>query len=227
MDRRSMVAQSLEGIVKVVATLGVCLFLPAWTWRFWQAWVFLGVFVACTLGITAYLFRYDPQLLQRRLKGGPGAEQLNTQKAIQVLAGLTFLASLVVPALDHRFSWSPLPLAASLAGDLLVVLAFAVIFRVFRENSFTASTIRVDTEQSVVSTGPYAIVRHPMYSGGLILFLGMPLALGSGVGFLCFVPAVATIVWRLLDEERFLNRNLPGYEAYRLETRYRLIPRVW
>lgn len=171
--------------------------------------------------------RYDPSLLARRVKAGPVAEQRLRQRVIQALASGAFLAILVVPALDRRFGWSRLPFAISVAGDALVALGFVVVFRVFKENSFASAVIEVGAEQKLIATGPYAIVRHPMYAGALVLLAGVPLALGSLWGLLVLLPFTAVIVWRLLDEESALFDELPGYTAYCRRIRYRLIPFVW
>ena len=132
-----------------------------------------------------------------------------------------------MPALDHRFAWSHPPVAVEIAGDVLVAVGFFVVYRVFRENSFTAATIEVSTGQKVISTGPYAIVRHPMYAGALGMLLGTPLALGSWWGLLLMLPMTLVIVLRLLAEEKFLATNLPGYVEYGRRVRYRLVPSIW
>ena len=136
-------------------------------------------------------------------------------------------AVFVVSALDHNFGWSRLPRPVELAGDALVVLGFAVMFVVFRANAFAAATVKVEADQKLVSTGPYALVRHPMYSGALLLFLGTPLALGSWIGLVPAAFLAATIVWRLIDEEAYLVRNLSGYADYRGTVRARLVPGLW
>jgi protein-S-isoprenylcysteine O-methyltransferase Ste14 len=169
----------------------------------------------------------DPKLLERRVKAGPLAEQRPREKLIQVFASLGFLAILLVPALDHRFTWSRVPPLGVVSGELLVGAGFYIVFLVFRENTFASAVIEVGAEQKVIDTGPYALVRHPMYAGALILLAGTPLALGSWWGLLTLVPFAGIIVWRLLDEEAVLSKDLPGYDAYRRKTRYRLIPRVW
>jgi protein-S-isoprenylcysteine O-methyltransferase Ste14 len=166
----------------------------------------------------------DPRLLERRVRAGPAAEKAGRQKIIQALAGLSFAATIALSALDHRCSWSRVPLVAVIAGNILVALGFLVVFLVFRENTFTSSIIEVGAGQTVVETGPYAIVRHPMYAGALVLVLGIPLALGSFWGLLAVASLTAAIVWRLLDEERFLSNHLPGYEQYCQKTRFRLTP---
>nr|WP_252263993.1 isoprenylcysteine carboxylmethyltransferase family protein [Paracidobacterium acidisoli] len=166
-------------------------------------------------------------MLSRRVALGPIAEKTHTQQIIQLLASLAFLAILVLPSLDRRFSWSHVPLGLIFAGDLLVVLGFYIIFRVFRVNTFTAATIEVTAHQNVISTGPYAFVRHPMYSGALVMLLGTPLALASWWGLVAFLLMVVVIVVRLLDEEKVLLDNLSGYAEYMVKVKYRLVPSLW
>lgn len=225
--QRSLLPRALTALAQLAGTMTLAVFVPAGTLRYWQGWAFLVVFMGASIAITVWLAEHDPSLLARRMHAGPSAETEPSQKLIQALAIFAFFAALVVPALDHRYGWSRVPTAASLLGLALVTLGFLVILRVFRVNAFAASTIRVEAEQPVISTGPYAIVRHPMYVGGLFLFLGLPLALGSYWGLLVAVFALGMLVWRLIDEERFLRRNLPGYDAYCQKTRYRLVPGVW
>jgi protein-S-isoprenylcysteine O-methyltransferase Ste14 len=220
-------ARAWVGIAVLAFVMGLLLFLFAGTIRYWQAWAYLAVFFGASVAITLYLMKHDPALLQRRLRGGPTAEKETTQKIIMLFASLGFIGSLVVPALDRRFSWTSVPPLLVIAGDALVALSFFVIFLVYRENTFTSATIEVAEGQRVISTGPYAIVRHPMYAGGSLLFLGTPLALGSYWGLLAFVVALPALIWRLLDEEKFLSRNLPGYTEYCGRVRWRLIPGVF
>jgi protein-S-isoprenylcysteine O-methyltransferase Ste14 len=134
---------------------------------------------------------------------------------------------LVFPALDHQFGWSPVPPYVSVAGDALVALGFLFIFFVFAENSYGASTIQVAEGQRVISTGPYALVRHPMYAGALVMLIGIPLALDSWWGLVVLLFMTPVLVWRLLDEEKFLSRNLPGYVEYQRKVQYRLVPFIW
>ena len=138
-----------------------------------------------------------------------------------------FIALLVVPALDHRFGWSHVPIAVVIAGDLLTAIGFYFIFLVYRENTFSSATIQVAENQTVVSTGPYAIVRHPMYASASLYLLGTPLALGSWWGFVPIAVMLPFLIWRLLDEEGFLARNLTGYAEYQRQVRHRLVPFVW
>jgi protein-S-isoprenylcysteine O-methyltransferase Ste14 len=219
--------RAIWGLAQLVVVIGLLLFAPAGTLRFAEGWVVLILFSGSSLAITVYLARKDPALLERRTQAGPVAERELSQKVIQGVASIVFASTLVVPALDHRLRWSHAPILAVISGNALIALGFLVVFLVFKENTFTSAVIEVAAEQRVIETGLYAVVRHPMYVGGLVLVAGLPLALGSFVGVVTFVPFVAIIVWRLLDEERYLLSHLPGYEAYRRRTRYRLIPYIW
>jgi protein-S-isoprenylcysteine O-methyltransferase Ste14 len=143
------------------------------------------------------------------------------------LASLFFFALIAFPGLDRRFGGARVSLFVALGGDGLVALGLVIIFFVFKANSFISGTIEVEKEQTVISTGPYRFVRHPMYAGALILMAGIPIALGSLWGLLLCIPLAATMVWRLIDEERYLSRHLAGYESYRAKTRYRLIPGIY
>jgi protein-S-isoprenylcysteine O-methyltransferase Ste14 len=219
--------KSFAGIAAVVAGMAALVFLPAWTVDYWQAWVFLAVYGVAGAVIMAYLARRDPKLLERRMSGGPWAETRTSQRVIMSAASLGFVALLVLPALDHRFGWSSVPAYASIAADVLVVIGLWIVLRVFRENTYTASTIQVADEQRVISTGPYALVRHPMYSGSLLYIAAMPVALGSWWALLVLVPLLPVMVWRILDEEGFLANDLTGYAEYTRNVRYRLVPHVW
>jgi protein-S-isoprenylcysteine O-methyltransferase Ste14 len=207
--------------------MAALLFIPAGTFNYWQAWSFLTVYFAWSLAITLYLMKKDPDLLARRMSGGPQAEKETSQKIIMSFTSLGFIGLLVVPALDHRFGWSHMPAYAALAGDLLVAIGWLAIFFVFKENTFTSATIELAPDQKVISTGPYARVRHPMYAGALVMLFGIPIALGSWWGLLVMPAIILAVIWRLLDEEQFLTRNLPGYREYQHKVRYRLIPDVW
>ena len=171
--------KAFGGFVFLFLAMSALLFGPAWTFAYWQAWTFLAVYFAASLAITLYLMKNDPQLLQRRMSGGPTAEKEPTQKIIMVFVSAGFIGLLVVPALDHRFAWSYMSPAMALLGDLLVAIGWIAIFFVFKENTFTSATIELAPDQKVISTGPYALVRHPMYAGAFFMLLGIPIALGS------------------------------------------------
>lgn len=223
----TLAAKTALGFCSLILMLAIALFVPAWTLRFWQAWVYLFLFGACAAAITGYLWKHDQALLARRVKAGPSAEKSRTQQTVQLFASLAFLAILVVPSLDHRYLWSHVPLWLVVAGDLFVVAGFYIVFKVFCVNTFTSGTIEITEQQTVISTGPYALVRHPMYSGALIMLLGTPLALSSWWGMIAFAFMVAIIIVRLLDEETVLLCSLSQYDQYAARTRHRLIPFVW
>jgi protein-S-isoprenylcysteine O-methyltransferase Ste14 len=219
--------KAFAGLFALLVVVALALFVPAWTLDYWQAWVFLAVFFGSSFLITVYLMKKDPKLLERRVTAGPLNEKETSQKIIQFIAQFAFLLVLIFPVLDHRFGWSVAPPYVNIAGDFLIAIGFYIVFLVFKENTHTSALVEVEAGQKVVSTGPYAFVRHPMYIGALILLLGTPLALGSLWGVLTIIPITAVIVWRLLDEERFLAKNLPGYVEYEKKVKYRLIPFVW
>ncbi|HLN47666.1 MAG TPA: isoprenylcysteine carboxylmethyltransferase family protein [Magnetospirillaceae bacterium] len=215
------------GFAVLIVILGAALFIPAGTIRYWQAWVFCAIFSVWVLAITVYLARNDPKLLKRRINAGPAAEKETSQKIIQLFASLSFIAIFVVSAIDHRLGWSAVPVSVVVLGDALIALGFYAVFLVLRENTYAAGTIEVEQGQQVISTGPYALVRHPMYAGALIMLLGIPLALGSWWGLLTIVPMALVLVWRILEEEAFLGKNLSGYVEYRAQVKYRLVPLIW
>jgi protein-S-isoprenylcysteine O-methyltransferase Ste14 len=207
--------------------LGVFLFVPAWTLNYWQAWLFIVVFMTSSSANRVYLSIRDPQLLERRKKGGPAGEQSKAQKVIISAAVVADTLVLIFCALDHRFGWSALPLLVSLVGAALVALGFLINFFVFKENSYGASTVQIFEGHRVISTGPYALVRHPMYVGGLVLGIGTPLALGSWWGLVVLALTTPILIWRILDEEQLLKNDLPGYREYTQKVRYRLVPYLW
>jgi protein-S-isoprenylcysteine O-methyltransferase Ste14 len=217
-------AKAWFGLVCLAIVMALVLFGSARTIDYWQAWLYLGIFFGASTLTTIYLMKNDPALLRRRLSAGPAAEKETTQKIVMLFAFAAFIAMLVVPALDHRFRWSSVPLFAVMAGDALTALCFYITFLVYRENTFTSATIEIAQGQTVISTGPYAVVRHPMYAGGSLLFLGTPFALGSYWGLLALAAAWPALIWRLLEEEKFLAKNLSGYLDYCQKVRWRLIP---
>ena len=205
--------------------LGILLFLPAWTLNYWQAWVFIVVFMTATNVVGVYLSLKDPALLERRKKAGQ--EQSPAQRIIIFLILIASIALFVLSAFDHRFGWSPVSAPVSLLGDVLVALGLMLNLIVLRENSYSSSTIEIMKDQKVISTGPYALVRHPMYAASLVMIIGVPLALGSWFGLSVIVLTIPVLVWRILDEERLLKKDLPGYIEYAHKVRYRLVPYLW
>jgi protein-S-isoprenylcysteine O-methyltransferase Ste14 len=220
---RRVIIQWIFGTILFIALI----FGSAGTFRYWQGWLFLVVFSVCTIGFTTYLALYDKPLLERRLAAGPQHEKERSQKIIVSAIYIGFFALIVLPALDHRYGWSPVAPGVTVAGNVLIVISFLFIFWVIKVNSYAASNIRVEKGQTVIDTGPYAYVRHPMYAGAIWLFIAIPLALGAWWWTLLTIPCFPILVWRLLDEEKILRRDLPGYTEYTQKVRYRLIPHLW
>jgi len=219
--------RALIGLARFQIALALIIFLPARSITYWQGWLYWSLFGAACFALTLYFLRYDPSLVERRMKAGPAAESAPRQKLIMTVASAGMIALYLVSALDYGFGWSHVPVAVSLIANIFVLLGFAGIFWTFRENAYAAATVRVESGQPVIATGPYAIVRHPMYAAALPLFLATPPALGSWYGLTPAAVVVAAIVWRLLDEETHLVRDLPGYSNYRNTVRARLVPGVW
>ena len=222
-----LLVRALVGFIFLFAAIATAFFGAAGTLNDWRAWLTLAVFFGCAGAITIWLWFRDRALLARRVKAGPGAEPDPMQNIVQGLAGLVFLATFAVPGLDTRFGWSHASLAVSLAGDAMIAFGFLIVFLTFRVNTFTAGTIEIAQGQQVITTGPYAIIRHPMYAGALVMIMGIPLALGSWLGLVPAALLVPVLVWRLMREEAFLLAHLPGYGDYRDHVRYRLVPMLW
>jgi protein-S-isoprenylcysteine O-methyltransferase Ste14 len=210
-----------------VVLLAALLCGSAGTLSYWQGWLFIAVFAGSTVALGVYFVRHDPALIERRMKAGPRAEQEPTQKIIIALFMAGFFALIVLPAFDHRWHWSSVPAWLVIVADAGIVVSFVSFFVVMKQNSYAASTITVETNQPVISTGLYGVVRHPMYAAALLLTVSMPLALGSYWSLLLVIVLLPLLGWRLLDEERFLVAHLDGYASYRERVRYRLVPGVW
>jgi len=223
----SLDKKAFAGLAILFVVMASLLFIAAGTLHYWQAWLFLAAYFVPSFAITIYLIKKDPALLARRMSGGPFAEKEPVQKVVMSIASLCFVGLIVVPAIDHRVGWShPSPYVA-LAGNLLLLTGWLGIFFVFRENSFTSATIELAADQRVISTGPYAWVRHPMYAAALVMLSGIPIALGSWWVVSIVIALLPVLIWRLTDEEKFLARHLPEYEEYRRRVPYRLCPGLW
>ena len=219
--------KALLSVPALTAVVGAIIFVAAGTMHYWQAWLYLLVFMLVSLFITIYLVKNDPELLKRRMRGGPQAEQRTSQKIIMLFTSVAFIALVVVPGLDRRFGWTLVPIVLVILGDALVAIGFYFIFLVYKENSYTSATIEVAADQKVIDTGPYKFVRHPMYASALLYLLGTPLALASYWGLIPFVAMIPFLMWRLMDEESMLKKELPGYSQYQQRVRRRLLPGIW
>lgn len=210
-----------------VAFFGISLFVPAGTFDYWQAWVFIAVFALTTMVPSAILAVRYPDALARRMKAGPAAESRPAQRIIITLTiGLVF-ATLALSAVDHRFGWSTVPVWLIVVGNILVATGLGLAQLVVVQNNYAGASITVEADQPLVSTGLYGMVRHPMYMGTVIMMIGTPLALDSLWGLLCVLAAIPVLAARIVDEERMLVDELAGYSDYTQRVRFRLIPGVW
>ena len=215
------------GLAKFQLFLALVIFLPAWTLRYWQGWLYWLIFGLACFVLGLYFARHHPALVARRMEAGPKAEKEPRQKLILWCASATLVALYVVCGLDHRFGWSSVPSSLVLIADLLVILSSYGFFITFRANEYAASTVTVETGQPVISLGPYAVMRHPMYTAAIILYVATPVALASWWGVAPAAVLAAVIVWRLIDEEAYLAKHLAGYADYQSRVRARLVPGIW
>jgi protein-S-isoprenylcysteine O-methyltransferase Ste14 len=207
-----------------VLLVGLLIFLPAGTVCYPNGWLFMGLLFAPMLAAGILMLCKSPDLLEKRLDG---KEKQGKQKSVVALSGLMFLGGFLVAGLDFRFSWSQMPHWVVIMGSVLLLAAYGMYAEVMRENAYLSRTVKVEEGQKVVDTGLYGIVRHPMYMATVLLFLMIPLILGSWYALIVFAFYPAIIILRLKEEEQLLSRELPGYEEYKKRVKYRLIPFVW
>ena len=216
--------QALGKFFLGLVVVGVLLFVPAGTLDYWQGWLFVGVlFVPMVVAGVVLMFR-QPELLRKRLEA---KEEEKEQKWVVALSGLMFIMVFVIAGLNHRFGWYMLPDWAVFVATAVFLAAYALYAEVMRENVWLSRTIEVQDNQQVVSTGLYGIVRHPMYAATLLLFLSMPLVLGSPWSFAIMLLYIPIIAFRIRNEEQVLERELKGYAEYKQRVRYKVIPFIW
>jgi protein-S-isoprenylcysteine O-methyltransferase Ste14 len=204
--------------------LAALFFGTAGTLHYWQAWLYLAVLFIPMTFVLVYLLRRDPDLLERRIRAH---EPRSRQRAVVSVASIIILLAFVLPGLDQRFGWSEVSVPMVAAADLFVLVGYGSFFLVLRENSYAARTVEVEAGQQVVTTGPYRVVRHPMYLAITVMYLASPLALGSAWAILPALLLPFMLAARICDEERLLTDNLPGYREYQAATKYRLAPGIW
>ena len=224
LSRNNLAREAYTHLLLAFAMVSAMLFLSAGTVRYWQAWVYLAIMLMTTSLILAYLLKNSPKLLERRMRM---REKEPQQRWIIGLAWVWFVATFLAPGFDQRFDGSDVPAFAVIIAEGFVLLGYGVIFWVFRENPYASRIVEVEPDQHVVVTGPYAVIRHPMYSGGLLIYLFTPLALGSYWAILPAVFIIPILVARIRNEESLLASDLEGYREYLRNTRYRLIPGIW
>jgi protein-S-isoprenylcysteine O-methyltransferase Ste14 len=211
------------GLVAFLA-VGAIFFIPAGTFDYWQAWAYLGILSVPMVLVFRYLLHNSPQLLERRMRL---REREKTQKRVVSIAMVFLVGAFVLPGLDRRWGWSALPLWAVVAAEVFTLLGYGLVVRVLMENRFASRTVEVEQDQNVISSGPYAIVRHPMYLGVSVFYLASPLALGSWWGFFSALFILPVLVARIVNEEQVLERDLAGYREYKAKIKFRLLPGIW
>ena len=219
-----LIFNALTKYIAGLVLVGLLLFLPAGTFAYSNAWLFMGLLFIPMLILGIVLLVKSPDLLEKRLGV---REKESTQKGVVAASGLLFVGGFVIAGLDHRFGWSSVPTWAVLTASAILLLSYALYAEVMRENAYLSRTVEVQENQRVVDTGLYGVVRHPMYAVTLWLFLSIPVVLGSWWSILCFVPYVFVIIIRIQSEERVLEEGLEGYADYKKKVRFRLIPFVW
>lgn len=203
--------------------LGLMFFLPAWTFKYWQAWVYMLILLVPMFIMVRYLYKHDPELLERRMR----MKERTTQKLVIALSFLFFLPAFIIPGFDVRFGWSNVPLIVVIVADIVVLFGYLMFALVLKTNSYASRVIEVEKGQKVITTGPYAIIRHPMYLALLIFYAFSPLALGSYWAMIPVVLLIILLVARIKGEEKELLKNLEGYKEYVMKTKYRLLPGIW
>jgi len=213
-------------MLMILIFLGLVLFLPAGSLRYKEAWIFILIIYVPALFVIGYFYIKDPDFIGGRIL--KRREKEETPRLIQNIFSVILFIGLLIPGFDFRFNWSDVPMTVVIVSDLLVLSGYLIIGRVMEENRYASSIIEIKNEQKIIVTGPYKIVRHPMYTGGMLLMLFTPLALGSYWAMIpFFISTFVAIVIRIIDEEKLLIANLPGYEDYCKKTKYRLIPFIW
>lgn len=224
LSRAELIKRVLVRLLIFIPVLSAMFFFTAGTFAYWEAWVYLAVTLVPMFFFLVYFLKYDPELLERRMRM---KEKEVEQKVIIKIATLCYLLAFLLPGFDHRFQWSDVPVEVVIAANVLVFLGYVMVFLVMRENRYASRIIEVEPGQEVITSGPYAIVRHPMYLGVSLMFLAAPLALGS---YWAAIPAsliIPTLVARIRNEEKVLERELEGYREYMQKTKYRLVPGIW
>lgn len=224
MEKKKLFAQAISKYLLGVILVGTILFLPAWSFSFWNAWLFMGILFVPMFIAGIVMLGKNPELLQKRLDA---KEKEAEQKSVVASSGLMFLASFIVAGLDWRFGWTNMPNWMVWAATGLFLLSYVLYAEVLRENTYLSRTIEVQENQKVIDTGLYGIVRHPMYMATMILFLTMPLVLGSLYSFIIMLVYIPIIAKRIRNEEKVLEESLPGYKEYKQKVKYKVIPFIW
>lgn len=226
---RPMSLEKLQWLIAFRASLvflvmGCIFFVPAGTIGYWEAWMYMGVIVIPAVSVITYFLRKDPQVIERRMRA---KEKETAQKKIMAFASILFVLIYMIPGFDKRYGWSSVPLGLILASDFIILLGYMLFIIVLKTNRYASRIIEVEPGQKIITTGPYAVVRHPMYVGALLIYVFGPLALGSYWAMIASVSLIVVMVIRILNEETVLTKELEGYAEYSRSVRYRLIPGIW
>ena len=222
---KQLVIKAIGKFSFIFLLLGLCFFLPAWTFNYWETWLYIGTMLSIMIVFLTVLIRKDPTALKRRLDKG---EKRYKQKWVVGLSNLLFICIFLIPGFDKRFEWSNVPVWLVFLADLIFAVGYLFFFWIMRENSYAAVTVQVEKGiQKVITTGPYAIVRHPMYLAIIIMMGITPLALGSYWGLIPIGLIGVVLYFRITDEEKLLKEELDGYEEYMKQIKYRIIPKIW
>jgi len=223
-NKRRLIRIVLFRLTMFIVLMGLMFFLPAGSLKYWQGWVYIGILVIPMLFVFRYLLRNDPELLERRMRH---KEKEKEQKLLIKLSNLYFIAAFILPGFDIRYGWSSVPWYIVILADLMVLIGYFIIVLVFKENSYASRIVEVEETQKVITTGPYSVVRHPMYSGVLLMYILSPVALSS---YWAVIPAfllIFIVIARIINEEKVLRKDLEGYEEYQNKVKHRLIPGLW
>jgi len=223
-NNRQLLIKVLIRFVLAIIILGLIFFLPAGSIKFWEAWVYFGILFIPMIFVLIYLLKKDPELLERRMKM---KEKEEPQKVFIKLSLLVFFIAFIIPGFDYRFEWSDVLFIVVIIADLFIFIGYLLFFLVLKENTYASRIIEVEKGQKVISTGPYAIIRHPMYLAALMMYVLSPLALGSYWAILAVLPLPVLVIFRIKNEEKILIDKLPGYREYTQKVKYRLIPYIW
>jgi len=223
-EMKSLINKIITRFSLVPIVLLLLILIPAGTLIYWQVYLYIIILVVPMIFVLFYFLKNDPLFLERRTKA---KEKEKEQIIIQIVFSFIFLSGFVIPGFDKRFGWSDVPIYIVIIADIVILLGYLLIFFVFKQNSYASRIVEVEKNQKVISTGLYGFVRHPMYIGVIIMFVPTPIALGSYWGLIPMTTIPIALVFRIINEEKVLSKDLPGYKDYCQKTRYRLIPYVW
>ena len=223
-NNMKLLFQALIKFILGIVMVGALLFIPAGTFKYWNAWLFIGLLFIPIFFVGVGLYIVDKELLTKRLNG---KEKEKEQKHVLIITVLVFLIGFILAGLDFRYGWSDMPWWGIVTGSVSLVYGYAIYIEVMRENTYLSRTIEIQENQKVIDTGLYALVRHPMYLATTLLFLSFPMVLGSAVSFMIFLVMPFILAKRIKNEEKVLEKGLKGYKAYKKKVKYKMIPYIW